>query len=202
MNRIAVTGGSSNDRLIVVKALSYMTGYDVVRSSPYSVQSIKYGLNKDLKSCEWDELFTYVLSSFTDRIEKECKYKTFISNGSVFNELCHLVVLTSALIEKNSTDFQSYIKSMSNTLKRVISEYAHNNYDCVIHIFDKELDMDTYQFQKDRCLMDLLKNCDTKCLVKNGNIQNALGDILKNSNILPLISLENAIALATDNILS
>jgi hypothetical protein len=177
MKKIAVTGATAQDRMLIVQALSYLTGYDVVRQTAFSCQAIKYDLSKEIEECSWSDLFVYALSSFTERIGIEQQYEKYISNGSVFHELSLMEAIHQS--HRHSERESMEYSSMLSALKKNVSEYAIREYDCVIHLSGTYEVGGMYQRQDDN-LKDLIQGCDKKFIVDEGFI---LSDILEEISI-------------------
>jgi len=178
MKRIAITGVTGDARRVLVQALSYLTGYDVVRQTAYASQAIKFELNREVKERSWDELFVYALSSFCERMEIEQHFDFFVSNGSVFNELAIMNTLNEINSKKDRKNKErDFIYTGS---QRIILEYASRTYDCIIHISDCFDENDFYLHQLDRNLMNLIQGCRLIYVVQKNAI---LVDILEQVTI-------------------
>ncbi len=199
MKKIAITGVDPQDRQMLSNALSYIIGYDVVRQTAYSSQAIKYGLNKEIKNSNWQELFVYTLSSFSERIEAEQQFDTFISNGSVFNELAHMKAIRKNM-QNQREDKESLL--MISGLERIIAEYAEKEYQCIIHI--NRIDEEDLQNQKvDDCLLNLIQNSKIKnySISKNTILTEILEQIITELGLRMIISPQTALDKAQKDML-
>lgn len=179
MKKIAITGVSNEKRLIVCNALSNLTGFDVVRCTPYSGFSIKHSLDKSLIEYEWHELYSYILQSFVERIDVESSYDEYISNGSVFNELAFMEAMKVNPSYKKQNTRNTKFLFMGNSLKSVISEYAQK-YERIIHITCDSLNVDDFYVEK--CLKTLIENSGVPHFIYGDN---ALLDILNKFSDMP-----------------
>ena len=181
MKKIAITGVSNEKRLIMCNALSNLTGFDVVRCTPYSGFSIKHNLDKSLNEYEWHELYSYILHSFVERIGIESSYDEYISNGSVLNELAFMEAMKVNPSYRKKNIRNKKFLFMGDSLKSIISEYAQR-YESIIHITCDSLNVN--DFYVDKCLKTLIENCGALHFIYG---ENALLDILNNfSNIAGL----------------
>jgi hypothetical protein len=127
MKRIAVTGLSGSENLLVAKTLAIMCGYDLCISPSFSQTAIRYGLSMDMEACQWPDSWVYCLGAFTERIIVEQKYgENFVSDGSVLKELIW-IKCRYPHVEP------IYEQAMIHSLERVIAVYAAKNYDVVFH---------------------------------------------------------------------
>jgi hypothetical protein len=179
MKKIAIIGADSRDRMVLTQALSYITGYDIASKTDYAIQAIRYGLHSELSDCKWQELFVYVLSSFSERIVIEQHYDQYISNGGVLYELAMVRALLKA-----QTGSKRKLKEQAAMLagsERVITEYAKRQYDALVYIetglekenaFSIELDScirnlimeygSVYRFRKESILADMLESISSE----------------------------------------
>jgi hypothetical protein len=200
MKKVAITGANPQDRTMLSNALSYMIGYDIVRQTAYQSQAIKYGLNTEIKDSNWQELFVYVLSSFSERIEVEQQYEKFISNGGVFNELASMKAIYK-YNSKNKRENKEYALMLSG-LEKIITEYAIKEYDCIIHISKNIDDDDLVSYIINENLIDLSKDCKMKYQITKDNvISNMLEKIATEMNFHTIVSPETAIAKAQKDML-
>lgn len=186
---------------MLTNAMSYMIGYDVVRQTAYQIQAIKYGLNTKIKDSNWQELFVYVLSSFSERIEIEQQFEKFISNGSVFNELASMDAIYK-YNSKHKRENKEYVLMLSG-LEKIIMEYAVKEYDCIIHI-NKNIDEDDVVLQAtDKKLLNLIQDSKVKYyhITKESVLSDMLEKIVADMNIHTIISPETAMAKAQKNVL-
>ncbi|MDR2691590.1 MAG: hypothetical protein LBB73_04730 [Dysgonamonadaceae bacterium] len=191
MNKIAITGVNKQDRMILTQALSYLTGYDIVRQTTYSIQAIKYGWNNELINCNRQELFLYAIASFTERIKTEQQCKQYISNGSVFNELADMEAIVDLFVcgkrEKKEQQF------MIAGMKRIITEYAVKEYDCTIHIRNDQKSNNISLINIDNKLEELIENCEKVYRInKESVVTDILGKIILNPKVSPQSALERA----------
>ncbi|MDR2057969.1 MAG: hypothetical protein LBP83_06775 [Dysgonamonadaceae bacterium] len=195
MKKIAITGVNKQDRIVLTHALSYLTGYDIVRQTAYPIQAIKYGWNNELEKCNWQELFLYVLASFTERIETEQQCEQYISNGSVFNELADMeaIVDLSACSKREKKEQKFMIAGM----EQIITEYAVKEYDCVIHISNNQQDGNALSANIDINLVKLTENCEKVYLI---NRESAVTDILEKIITNPKVSPQSALERAKQEI--
>ncbi|MDR3246540.1 MAG: hypothetical protein LBT50_08930 [Prevotellaceae bacterium] len=127
MDRIAITGLEKRESILVAKALSIMSGYDLILSLPYSQIAFKYGLTSSIEACQWPDSYVYCLGAFTERVIMEQGYaERFVSEGSVFKELIWLQYRFPHV------DL-IYEQSMIHCMERVFAEYAAKNYDVIFH---------------------------------------------------------------------
>jgi hypothetical protein len=199
MKKVAIIGADDRGRIVLTRALSYITGYDIAGKTDYAIQAIRYGLNKELKDCPWQELFVYVLSGFSERIIIEQQYGRFISNGSVLLELAMAqAILKTQTVGKRQLKEQSVM--LAGT-EKVIKEYAQRQYDCLVLIengFDKD---DVFSHELDLCIKNLLIDRDLVYRVRQDSI---LADLLENMSselrISPVLSPQTALKKAQDEI--
>lgn len=194
MKKIAITGASNKDRLILCNALSYLTNYDVIRSIPYTGYILNRGLSIDQDRYEWHELYAYALQSFIERIEVESSCEEFISNGSVFNELAYMKAKESTGKKKNRRKDYSF---MNNSLKSIITEYAIKKYDCIIHIAYSHQEVNGDYPLIDEWLRKLIENCDIKYYVHKENsfseiLEQFFADMNLNTKISPSTAIKKA----------
>ena len=200
MKKIAITGANLQERTVLTNAVSYLTGYDVVRQTAYQIQAIKYRLNTEIKNSNWQELLVYVLSSFSERIEIEQQFERFVSNGSVFNELASMKAIYS-YNSKHKRENKKYVLMLSG-LEKIIAEYALKEYDCIIHI-DRNTDEDDAVLQiANQNLLSLIQNCKIKYYItKESGLSDMLEKIVTDMNTRTIISPETAVAKAQKDVL-
>lgn len=194
MKKITITGIERESRMLLTQALSYLTGYDIVRQTAYSGQAIKYGLNKELKDCRWHELFIYVFSSFSERIKIEQHYEKFISNGSVFNELAYMEAFCKSSVRMNKERI-----FMLSGIRKIILEYAIREYDCVIHLgnSDSNFEINTFSNDLDKSIRSLAENCKTKFFIqKDSLLTDILEKVSTEIDIKPTLSVGTALRMA------
>jgi len=178
MNFIAITGSNFSKRSNFAKAFSAMTGIDMIASVPYLSIASKYKLDTEISKCEWPDSYAYCLGAFTQRIIVEQKYEeSYISDGSVFNELCWLKCRYPHM------DL-IYERSMIRCLENVIVDYALNEYDFIFHITSNDpSDL------VDQCLRQLYLHRNIKHHVIDAtNGEEALNQMLDHLQIKPLLS--------------
>ncbi|MDR1202901.1 MAG: hypothetical protein LBL58_14905 [Tannerellaceae bacterium] len=125
MNRIATTGLSNLDNLLLSKTLSIMTGYDLIVGQSYSLFAHRYDLKADINLCQWSESFIYCMGAFTERLIVEQRYgENFVSQGSVLKELVWF------MSRFNQIDF-IYGVSIIKSIEKVIVNYAAKYYDVI-----------------------------------------------------------------------
>jgi hypothetical protein len=174
MKKIAVIGANNQDNLILTQAFSYLTGYSVVNKTDYSIQAIRYGLSNELRNNNWQELFIYVLSSFSERIIIEQHYDRYVSNGSVLYDFA-LAKVYFNLRYGNNKRYREQVSVLAG-MEKIITEYASRQYDGFIYVnrhLEKEIalinEIDTcienliagqksiYRIRKDSILSDMLE---------------------------------------------
>jgi hypothetical protein len=74
MNRIATIGLNNSDNFLLSKALSIMTGYDLIVGRSYSIFAHRYNLKADINLCQWPESFIYCMDAFAERLITEQRY--------------------------------------------------------------------------------------------------------------------------------
>lgn len=180
MKKIAVTGGSKMDRCIIVQAISLLTNFPIIRPASFSNTAIKYGLKNNLEECNFYDLFTYVLASYTERIEIEQYYDFYISDGCVLSE----VALMEAYCKKSSANKKGKeeMLNMAQSIKKIALEYVLSKYDLIIHIrketedtLDVNLLLESYyknhqisSILYDECyLLDIIKRIAERIDIKN-----------------------------------
>ena len=191
MKKIAIIGVNKQDRIVLSQALSYLTGYEVIRQTAYPVQAIKYGLNNELVKCNWQELFLYALASFTERIEMEQKCDRYISNGNVFTELAEIEAIADLFVcSKREKKEQRF---MIAGMKKIITEYAVKEYDCIIHNSINLNDNSALSVSIDNILVELTKDCKNTYRITGESITaDILDKIIANPKISPKSALERA----------
>jgi len=196
MKKIAIIGVSKQDRIVLSQALSYLTGYDVIRQTAYPVQAIKYGLNDELVKSSWQELFLYALASFTERIEMEQKCERYISNGNVFTELAEIEAIADLSVSSKREKKEQ--KLMIVGMKKIITEYAGKEYDCIIHNSINQHDNSALSVSIDNILVELSKDCKNVYRITGESIA---ADILEKIIINPKISPKSALERAKQDII-
>jgi len=196
MKKIAIIGVNKQDRIVLSQALSYLTGYEVIRQTAYPVQAIKYGLNSELVKCNRQELFLYALASFTERIEMEQKCDRYISNGNVFTELSEIEAITNLSVSGKREKKEQ--KFMIAGMKKIIIEYAVREYDCIIYNSINQNDNNTLSVSIDNILVELTKDCKNVYRIKRESI---VADILEKIIINPKISPKSALERAKQEIM-
>jgi len=200
MKKIAIIGANNKDRLVLTRALYYLTGYDIVNKTDYTVQAIRYGLNKELRNCKWQELFVYLLSSFSERIVIEQHYDQYISDGSVFYELAMVKAILN-LQTTNKRKLKEEITMLTGT-ERIITEYANRHYDCFVYIDSATNKANELSNEIDNCIKSLIIQHGSIYQVKKDSI---LSDILEKitteTQIQPIVSSEMALKKAQEDIL-
>lgn len=191
MKKIAITGIDGETRILLTHALSYITGYGIVRQTAFSSQAITYGLCKDLVNCSWHELFIYTLSSFSERIEIEQNYGKYISNGSAFSEYAYMEAFckSSRLMSKERT-------FMLSGVRKIILEYAVREYDCVVHIENTENSFTPGVFsnEHEECLRSLVELCKIKFLIQKESILTDLLEMISTEiKVRPVLPIEIAL---------
>jgi len=194
MKKIAITGASNRERLILCNALSYLIGYDVIRCIPYTGFAVRYGLGRKEEKQEWTDLYFFVLQSFIERIETESSYDEFISNGSVLNELAYMDAIES--IKKKKSRSKDYL-FMMNSLKSVITEYTVKKYDCIIHLAYNPQEINDINPIIDENLRELIKSSNVKTYLYKGNslseiLENVFVDMNLKAEILPSTAIKKA----------
>ena len=200
MKKIAIIGANNKDRLVLTRALYYLTGYDIVNKTDYTVQAIRYGLNKELKNCKWQELFVYLLSSFSERIVIEQHYDQYISDGSVYYELAMVKAILN-LQTTNKRKLKEEIAMFTGT-ERIITEYANRHYDCLVYIDNRTNKENELSNEIDKCIKSLIMQHGSIYHVKKDSI---LSDILEKitieTQIQPIVSSKTALRKAQEEIL-
>ena len=203
--KIAITGSSVCKCTIISTALSYITSVEVIGSTPYAAVAVKYGFKKDMADCNWAELFVYAFSSFSERTIIEQNYDSYISNGSVFNELAQVRVFSRSLVVNESS--RTEIDKMCSSLERVVNDYALREYEEVFHIFLPEEKLDQWsemRKQIDEELTRVAENSNVKFYhFLNLRLEEVLYNIVSILNIkakMPIeIALEKAMNEFTNN---
>jgi hypothetical protein len=196
MKKIAVIGVDNQERQILCQALHYLTQHDIVRQMAYYSQAIKYGLSQELKKCTWQELFIYVFSSFSDRIEGELKCEQFISNGSVFNELACMKAICKTFSQSKRERKECLF--MLAGMEKIITEYAVREYDCIIHLGNQPGNEDDIE----NALKELSQKCKTVYFIpQNSILSDFLTKLLTDVHIHPVISSRTALEKAKRDIL-
>ena len=197
MKKIAVIGVNNRERMVITKALSYIAGYDTVCKTDYAIQAIRYGFNQEIKMCKWQELFVYVLSSFSERIIIEQHYDQFISNGGVLYELA-----MAKTILNQQTANRRLLKEQAAMLagtEKIITDYAKRQYDGFVYIENSMEKEDVFPNELDGCIKSLIS--------ENGRVykfrkDSVLADILENISsemkIPALVSSQTALKKAQD----
>jgi rRNA-processing protein FCF1 len=157
MKKIAITGVTAQNKMVLSKALFYLTGCEEVRATDYPSLAVKYKLNRELNHCSWQELFVYVLASFSERIEVEQQFDEFISNGSVLNELA--IIETIHKVNSQGKRKNKEQLFMLSGLEKIVTEYAARKYDCIIHICNVN-SKDTLASDMDYSLINLIKRTE------------------------------------------
>ncbi len=200
MRKIAVTGVIAQDRMLMAQALSYLTGYDVVRQTAYSCQAIKYDLSKTVEECSWSDLFVYALSSFTERVEIEQQYDGYISNGSVFQELSYMETLYKSHLQQDKQKSKEYA-SMLSALREIVLEYAAREYDLVIHIDSPKEEWGIHQWQ-DYNLRNLIQGVDKRFFIARDFISSeVLEELSSGMSTKPVYSPNTALRKAQQDVL-
>ena len=128
MKRIAINGSQPGRRSNLTKALSAMTGMDMVLNTPYQTIASQYQMAPDMSECIWPEAYIYCLEAFTRKIMFEQKYGDgFISDGGVFEEICWIKHLDSCI-------GSIYEMTVISSFEKVMMNYALNAYDYIFHI--------------------------------------------------------------------
>lgn len=200
MRKIAVTGVIAQDRMLMAQALSYLTGYDVVRQTAYSCQAIKYDLSRTVEDSSWSDLFVYALSSFTERVEIEQQYEGYISNGSVFQELSYMETLYKSHLQQDKRKSKEYA-SMLSALREIVSEYAAREYDLVIHIDSPMEEWGIHQWQ-DYNLRNLIQGIDKRFFIARDFISSeVLEELSSGMGTKPVYSPNTALRKAQQDVL-
>jgi hypothetical protein len=200
MKKIAIIGGNNRDRLVLTQALSYITGYNTVGKTDYAIQAIRYGLNKELKECKWQELFVYVLASFSERIVIEQHYDQFISNGGVLYDLAMAkTILNSQTADRRTLKEQAVM--LAGT-EKIITEYAKRQYDGLVYIENSMEKGDVLSNEFDACIKSLIMEHGAVYQVRRDSI---LADMLESisleMNINPVVSSQTALKKAQEEFL-
>ncbi len=199
MNKIAVIGVEASERKVLTQALSYLTGYDLVRPTAYSIKALKLSLKKDNRHSSWNELFTYAISSFSERIEIDQNFKQFISDGSVFDELAYLQTIYEMYLV-NDQKHQEYA-DMNASLQKIVTDYAKRQYDCIVHIHNREAENDLFYKKLETILKTMTLQCKRHFYIKDEMlIGETLSELLADSNITLLFSSELALFKARQDI--
>ena len=188
MNRIVVTGGSSKTRQIIVKTLSLITDYTIIRPSSFASVSIKYGVNKTLNECNFDEIFLYVLSSYTERLEAEQHLDQYISDGFVLYEPC--IMEAYSMRSTVSSRRKKEMLSMCQSLTKIAAEYAAKKYNLVIHIQENNFEYaDT-----NKIIESYIAKYNLPSIIYNKNdMLELINSALDKANIKPCISAKSAL---------
>ena len=195
MNRIVVTGGSSKTRQIIVKTLSLITSYTIIRPSSFASISIKYGINKNLNESNFDEYFLYVLSSYTERLEAEQYLDKYISDGFILYEPCRMEAysMRSTVSSRRKREMLSMCKSLT----RIAAEYAAKKYSLVIHIKENNFE----SADTDKIIESYIFKYNIPCIIYNkSDILELISNALDKTNIKPCISAKNALSAVLKNI--
>jgi len=196
IEKIAIIGVNKQDRIVLSQALSYLTGYKIIRQTAYPIQAIKYGLNNELLKCSRQELFLYALASFTERIEMEQKCSQYVSNGNVFTELAEMEAISdSSVCSKREKKEQKF---MIEGMKKIITEYANREYDCIIHNSINQHDNSALSVSIDNILAELSKGCKNVYRITGESI---VADILEKIIVNPKISPKSALERAKQEII-
>lgn len=178
MNSIAINGSNISSRSYLAKALSAMTGIEMIVSTPYSGIASIYHLDHDISKCQWPDSFVYCLGAFTQRIIIEQKFdESYISDGGVFNELCWL--------KCRYPDIELiYERSMIQSLENVVVDYALTHYDFIFHI-DSNDPSDTIN----QCLKQMYHQRSMKHHVIDAtNKEDALNEMTGHLQVKPILS--------------
>jgi len=178
MNCIAINGSNLSRRTHLAKALSAMTGMEIIASTPYYSIASKYKLHHEISKCQWPDSYIYCLGAFTQRIIAEQKFEdSYISDGGVFNELCWLKCRYPHIE-------LIYERSMIQCLENIIIDYALNKYDFIFHI-----DSNESSDPIDLCLKQIYLNCNIKHHIFNTtNEEDALNQMINLLQVKPLLS--------------
>jgi len=141
-------------------------------------------------------LFLYALASLTERIEMEQKCDRYISNGNVFTELAEIEAIADlSVCSKREKKEQ---KLMIAGMKKIITEYAGKEYDCIIHNSINQNDNSALSFSIDNILVELSKDCKNVYRITGESIA---ADILERIIINPKISPKTALEIAKQDII-
>ena len=128
MNRLAINGSDLSMRNYLTKALSKITGIEMIPIPSYSSIASRYQFEPDEEMCVWSHSYAYCLGAFTQRIiEEQKRTDSYISEAGVFNELCW-IQFRDVRIE---SIYQSPVVSW---LEKIAFDYAMNHYDLIFHI--------------------------------------------------------------------
>jgi len=199
MKKIAIIGADNRNRMVLTRALSYITGYDIAGKTDYAIQAVRYGLPKELKDCRWQELFVYLLASFSERIEIEQHYTRFISNGGVLLELAMAKTLL-----KTQTASRRQLKELQVMLsgtEKVITGYASRQYDSLVLIENGFAKEDVFSHELENCMKSLIAEHRSLYRVRQESI---LADMLESISaefqLSPLVSSQTALKKAHDEV--
>lgn len=200
MKRIAIIGTDNKARFVLSKALSYLTGYDIAGKTDYSIQAVQYGLDKELTTCQWPELFVYLLASFSERIVVEQQYGRFISNGSVLLELA--TVKTLFKMHTARMHWPKELAVMLSGIEKVITTYARQHYDAHVLIENGIEHEDTFSGELESGIKDLIAEHGAIYRVRHEFL---LAEMLENISsafhLSPMTSTQTALQKAQSEIL-
>jgi len=211
--RIAVVGVLGTGKSLCSLSLSYLSGY------PVSQMRTNYELKRDLfmhnndKELRYSDCLLYAQAAFSERIVNEFIEESFISDGSVLNEL----VFCKAFFENDKNRFvnrnlyetitnykskyERDARKMLNAFENIVMEHFVNTYDNVICLSPEFVGKTAYstEVNKFRALMQtqLIALLD-KYNVSYGtfnfdNMEQAIDKIAEQGNITAYLSAENAV---------
>ncbi|MDR1436657.1 MAG: hypothetical protein LBI65_00920 [Candidatus Symbiothrix sp.] len=200
MKKIAIIGVNNQDRMVLTQALSYITGYGIVSKADYSIQSIRYGINKALEYAGKHDLFIYLFASFSERIVIEQHYDQYVSNGSVLHELATV----RAFFNRQTANRRKSGEwaSMLDGAGKIITEYANRQYDCFIYLDSGLEKEDTPSNDIDTCMKNLIAEQEHIYRIRKDSIlSDILEEISMDMKIRPVISSKTALERAQENML-
>jgi hypothetical protein len=199
MKKIAIIGADNRNRIVLTKALSYITGYDITGKTDYAIQAARFGLPKELKDFRWQELFVYLLASFSERIEIEQHYCQFISNGGVLFDL----VMAKSLL-KAQTASKRQLKEWQVMLagtEKVVMAYAKRQYDSFVFIENGFEKQDVFSIELENCMKGLMMEHRPVYRVRQESIlADMLESISSEFQISPVVSSQTALKKAQGEI--
>jgi hypothetical protein len=200
MKKIAVIGANNRDRMVLTQALSYITGYSVVSKTDYSIQAIRYGLNRELKNAPWQDLFVYVLASFSERIIIEQHYDQYVSNGSVLYELAAV----KAHLNMQAAGRRKFKEqtAMLAGVEKIITEYANRQYHGFVYLDNHSEKENALSSEVDNCIKSLMAERESVYHVRKDSIlSDMLEKISMNMKIRPVVSSKTALKKAQEDFL-
>ena len=214
--KLAISGTYSSGKTTTTLALSHLVGIPATRAKTMR-EILPIALpGKTLEECLPGELVQLSIRRIMERAVKESHLSTFISDGSALHEWVYgMVRVRVGMHPKDGQDFDIpktesvlFFEDMMINFGSIAKHYAKNTYSEFIHLpieFGLVADghrpvSERFRTLSDELLLKTLTDLKIKYTVIGGSIEDRLDKIIKLFGFKKLMSFDQALALAHEDI--